>query len=91
MEEATVGIREFKARLSRYLRRVKAGETVLITERGKPVGRVVPVQPGAEERTRTLTHLGMLAWDGHHLQALTPPARLRRHPTVADLLLEDRR
>jgi len=33
----TVGIREIKNRLSEYLRRAKAGERIIVTERGKPV------------------------------------------------------
>ncbi|WP_374687443.1 type II toxin-antitoxin system Phd/YefM family antitoxin [Promineifilum sp.] len=37
-----VGIRELKSGLSEYLRRVKAGETIVITERGRPIGRIVP-------------------------------------------------
>jgi antitoxin (DNA-binding transcriptional repressor) of toxin-antitoxin stability system len=32
------GIRELKSRLSAYLRMVKSGQTVIITERGKVIG-----------------------------------------------------
>jgi prevent-host-death family protein len=39
MRQITVGIREIKGQFSRYLRQVKAGATVVITERGTPVGR----------------------------------------------------
>jgi len=39
MTYTTVGIRELKTQLSRYIRQVKAGSTVVITDRGKPVGR----------------------------------------------------
>lgn len=38
-----VGIREFKARLSDYLRRSQAGEEVRITDRGTPRWKLVPV------------------------------------------------
>ena len=34
---AAVGIRELKNRLSQYLKRVRVGERVVVTERGKPV------------------------------------------------------
>ena len=44
MESA--GIAELKAKLSEYLSRVKAGEEVLVTDRGKPVARLVPVGTG---------------------------------------------
>ncbi len=38
-----------KARLTTYLKRVKAGDEVLITERGQPVAKLVPLD-GAEKR-----------------------------------------
>jgi prevent-host-death family protein len=38
----TVGIRDFRNNLSRWLRAVKSGESVLITERGRPVARLTP-------------------------------------------------
>jgi prevent-host-death family protein len=40
----TVGIREIKNRLSEYLRMAKAGERIIVTERGKPVA--VITRPG---------------------------------------------
>jgi prevent-host-death family protein len=41
MSEA-VGVRELRQNLSRYLDRVKAGEDLVVTERGRPVARLVP-------------------------------------------------
>lgn len=41
---STVGIREAKINLSRILRRVRHAAEVVITDRGKPVGRIVPVR-----------------------------------------------
>jgi prevent-host-death family protein len=38
-----VGVRELRQNLSVYLRRVKAGRTLEVTERGKPVARLEPV------------------------------------------------
>ncbi len=40
-----VGIHEAKTHLSRLLRRVAAGEEIVIAKAGKPVARLVPVQP----------------------------------------------
>jgi len=39
----TAAVSELKARLSEYLNQVKAGMEVLITDRGKPVARPVPI------------------------------------------------
>jgi len=39
----SVGVRELRQNLSRYLRLVKAGESLTVTERGRKVARVVPL------------------------------------------------
>ncbi len=39
----SISVTELKARLSEQLRRVKAGESVLITERGRPIGMMTPL------------------------------------------------
>jgi prevent-host-death family protein len=46
---ARVGVRELRQNLSKYLDRVKAGETLTVTERGREVARIVPsgYQPSA--------------------------------------------
>jgi prevent-host-death family protein len=38
----TAGVRELKTKLSEYLRDVKHGETVLVTEHGRVVAELVP-------------------------------------------------
>ena len=48
----TAAVAELKAHLSRLLRRVKAGDEILVTERGVPVARIVPVPPVGDERLR---------------------------------------
>ena len=40
----TAAVSKLKASLSQYVRRVKAGEEVLVTERGRPVAKLVPVE-----------------------------------------------
>lgn len=47
-----IGIRELRQQASRYVARVKAGETVEVTERGRLVARLVPVEPGYAGRDR---------------------------------------
>lgn len=41
----TIGIRELRQQASRYLRDVQRGETIEVTDRGRPVARLVPVPP----------------------------------------------
>lgn len=55
-----VSVRELKNRLSEYLRRVQAGEEIVVTSHGKPVGRLVgpraiPVDPEAEAVERLMS------------------------------------
>jgi len=45
----TVGVAELKSRLSLFLREVKNGQEVVITERGRPVAKLVPLRT-AERR-----------------------------------------
>ena len=58
----TTSITELKNSLSAYLRNVKAGEEVLITDRGRPIARIVPVSPSdsIEERMDDLERRGLL-------------------------------
>ena len=90
MTQVTVGIRDLKAQLSKHIQQVKAGETVIITERGKPIGRLVPTEPSTEVRLKELEQAGMLAWSGRKLQSSAPMAQTRGDKTVAEMLLEDR-
>ncbi|MBI2466257.1 MAG: type II toxin-antitoxin system prevent-host-death family antitoxin [Candidatus Rokubacteria bacterium] len=90
MKEASVGVRELKARLSEHLREVKAGRTIAITERGRTVGRIVPVGQPIRERLEAMRRAGLLAWSGRKLPPARPAARARGPGTVADLLVEDR-
>ncbi len=39
----TAAVSELKALLSKYLSQVKAGEEVVITDRGKPIAKIVPI------------------------------------------------
>ncbi len=39
-----VGSRELKTRLGQYLERVRSGETILVTDRGKPIAELRPIQ-----------------------------------------------
>jgi prevent-host-death family protein len=93
MSNVTIGIRELKAHLSHTLQQVKAGETVTITERGKPIGRIVPMESSLEDRMQELIAAGVVAWNGQKFGAgsrSVRPARARGPVTVAELLLEDR-
>lgn len=50
----TAAVARLKASLSKYLAQVKGGEEILITERGKPVAKLVPL---ARDASLFPTHL----------------------------------
>jgi prevent-host-death family protein len=49
---ASVGVRELRQRASELLRRVQAGESIEITDRGRPVAVLAPLPDDAVERLR---------------------------------------
>lgn len=92
----TVGVRELKNRLSEYIRHVRSGEGVLVTDRGEVVAELTPPGHGTTDASvppgllalakRGLVTVGA-AGDAHLYPAL--PRRRGRH-RAAELLDEER-
>ena len=83
-----VGIRELRADLSKWVKRVEAGEEIVITDRGKAVARIVP----ADGRTK----LDQLIAEGRVKPAPDPSGwrptrRVRVKGGMGDLVDEQRR
>lgn len=88
----TVEIRELKARLDRYIQKVKKGESVIITERGTPVGKIVPTGNDLEKRLGQSTETGLVLWNGQKLPRVAAfSANLEGNMTVSELLIEARK
>jgi prevent-host-death family protein len=85
-----VGIRELKQNASAVLARVKLGESVEVTDRGRPVALIVPVpKPGVVER---LIAEGKATPAKGNLSELAPPRRPRPgRPLPSQVLAEMRR
>lgn len=89
-----VGVAKIKAGFSGYLKRVKAGQEVLITERGLPVARLVPLE--GEQHQKTLR--AQLIRDGLLIPGrgkirdslLEPPPKPTGGKTLLEYLLEER-
>jgi len=90
MSESVVSIRELKSRLSHFLRLARSGETVVITDRGVPVGRLVPIEQGLEERIAALRAARQLQWSGRRLAPRKPAVQIPKGKSVAELIVEDR-
>jgi prevent-host-death family protein len=67
----TTGVADLKARLSQYLAAVKAGDEVLVTERGNPVARIVPLptRDAAETGWEDLERAGLIRRPARRLDA----------------------
>jgi prevent-host-death family protein len=76
MNAARVGVRELRQNLSVYLRRVAKGETLQVTERGRPVALLTPLPERADPIAR-LEAEGRLAQRAKgDLLDLGPPLRI---------------
>lgn len=94
---STASISETKAKLSALLDRVKAGETVTITDRGVPVAQIVPLNGASEvdwdARLERLERAGIIRRPKQKLDAEAFLARPLPtfEESVLDALLEERR
>lgn len=94
MGTARVSIGRLKARLSEYLRRVRGGEEVMITDRGRPVARLAPLagEPAAEGRLAELVRTGLIIRPAEPLDQRFLDARRPADPAGRSLeaVLEER-
>ncbi len=90
MAQFLVSIRELKSRLSHYLRLTRKGESVVITDRGIPIGRIVPIGQDLDQRLAAMRETGQAHWSGRKLSRRKPVAKLRGRGSVAQLIVEDR-
>ena len=92
MERATIS--QIKNQLSAYLRKVRAGETVLILDRDEPVARLEAISPAdqPEQRATRLERNGLLRSPSQPMPLktlrLSAPKSKR---SVLEVLLEERR
>ena len=90
----TVGSRELKNRLGRYLGLVGRGETIIVTDRGKPVAHLVPPGPKQVDQVGLEEVLEQLEVEGHLRRGTRPfkrvkPIRVKGKP-LSQIILEDR-
>ncbi len=93
-----VSVRDLKAKLSRYLKDVRAGRDVVVTSRGRPLARLLAVpeeageEPTGEELLRRLKVIPgvRLGTDGKPMGAKRPIQIPPGQKTLAQIVLEDR-
>jgi len=87
----SIGVRELKAQLSRQLKRVQRGSRLTITDRGKPIAVLSPVEPQADAAWAwRMVAERAASWSGGKPRGLNPPVPARGKRT-SEGVIEDRR
>ncbi len=87
-----VGVRELKTRLGSYLREVRRGRTIVVTDRGEPVAELRPIalaKSGRGAEIDRLVALGHLTRTSKAPLAPFRPIRRKGRP-LSDAIVEDR-
>ena len=83
-----VGIRELRADLSRWLKRVEAGEEILVTDRGRPVARITAAN--GRSKLEELIAAGIVE-PAPRRTGWLPKERIKAKGSVSELVKEQRR
>jgi prevent-host-death family protein len=87
-----VGVRQLKNSLSRYLRAVRQGEVILVTERGSVIAELRPRPGDASDEDAALAELelrGVLTRGQGRLTA-AEPVKVRGRKRASSMVIEDR-
>lgn len=75
MQPKSIGIREAKIQLSKLLKLVQKGNEVILTDHGRPVGKIVPIQPetlALSDRIQRLEDQGVMEPGRENVPAKIP-------------------
>lgn len=87
-----VGIRELKTHLSRHLKKVRQGKQLLITERGRTIATISPVDaPGELDWAYRMVAQGRAHWNRSKPGIPKNPVKVKGRRTAASIVIEDRR
>lgn len=87
----TVGVRDLKNRLSHHLKRVRAGTRLTVTERGKPIATLAPVEEKDDLAwLHKMVAEGRAHWSGGKPTGSKNPPKNTGKP-LSDIVIEDRR
>jgi prevent-host-death family protein len=86
-----VGVRQLKNQLSRYLARVRKGEVLAVTQRGRDIAILSPVSTAAvPKELAEMVAAGLAEWRGGKPSGATRPEKVRGR-RISSLIIEDRR
>lgn len=93
MQPTSVGIRDAKMHLSKYLKMVQQGAEVTITDRGRPVGKIIPIhtkEMPLKERIKRMEDRGQIEPVTAEGQVKIPPPIPVPNGIAQQLLQEER-
>lgn len=87
-----VGVRELKSGLSAYLRRVRQGQSLVVTDRGEPIAEINPIKAdtGIETRLLKLAAEGRVTLPVRNALKPFKPIRIRGGKLLSTVIIEDR-
>ena len=83
-----MGVRELKDGLSRALRQVQDGETVVVTDHGRPIARIVKAWPSRAQQLLAEGRLVSAEHEGDLLDVWPPPPLEPGEPLGSEILAE---
>ncbi len=84
-----VGIRDLKNELSKYIDRVRSGEEVIVTDRGRPVAKLSPLDV-SDDRLADLVAAGVVRPPSSRTRHRAR-SRIKAKGNVSSLVAEQRR
>ncbi len=69
---------------------MKKGRSIVITERGKPIGQIIPKTSSMDDRIEMMINAGLLEWNGKKLEHYEPDVINRSSRLVSDILVDMR-
>ena len=88
----SIGIRELKTHLSRHLKRVRAGARLVVTERGRSIATISPIDAPADVAwAQKLVAEGRAHWNGSKPAGSRKPVKLKGSGSASSVVLRDRR
>ena len=93
MREVHVEVGELAKNMDVYIRHVRSGNVVVITEAGVPVGKIVPAGKEGKDLSRILTllsQIGAIEWDGQSFRPPKPKVVNKGDKLASEIVSEDR-
>lgn len=86
-----VGLREANMHFSKYVKMVRQGQEVVVTERGAPIAVIKPLprEAGPEQRVRLLEEQGVLIRPTRKTMPSGAPIRIKGRP-ISETVSEER-